>query len=318
MNKENEKKNTLPVCGTSGGCTWTIDESGLLKICPTKGASGMLDNMAKSPFGNNKPSDDTIPWKNYREDILSVIIEQGVIANKRVDYMFGGCKNLISVNLSGLDTSNAADMNSMFFGCANIKAPDLSAFDTGNVIDMSRMFESCSALEQLDLSMFDTKNVMIMSSMFSGCYGLKGVNLNGFCTSNVNSMSSMFKYCARMENIDLSGFDTGKVKDMSNMFLSCANLKSLDLSAFDTSESWYMNDMFTGCLAREYKLGAGFIFSLDEEDNKRQTGLPALSGDAKRGYIFTGKWISASGKLYAGDEIPDGAGIYTAQIRQKN
>ena len=67
---------------------------------------------------------------------------------------------------------NLTKINDMFNGCNNIISLNLSNFNTQNVTDMSYMFYCCSSLSYLDLSNFNTQNVTYMSSMFDGCISL--------------------------------------------------------------------------------------------------------------------------------------------------
>lgn len=187
--------------------------------------------------------------------------------------MFRYCESLISLDLSGWNTSKVTDMGLMFDYCMNLTSLDLSGWDTGNVIDMYYMFNSCESLTSLDLSGWNTGNVNSMTQMFYGCKSLTSINLSGWNTSAVMTMGGMFSGCSSLTSLDLSGFNTGNVIDMSNMFNGCEKLTSLDLSGFNTVKlentqfmfsgctglttldisswntvnTWYMNDMFANC-----------------------------------------------------------------------
>ncbi len=87
------------------------------------------------------------------------------------------CKDLISVDLSGIDTTNVKDMNSMFEGCESLVSVNLNNWNTSNVTNMTRMFFNCKSLKSLDISSFDTSKVQYMSNMFSVCKWLYKVNL---------------------------------------------------------------------------------------------------------------------------------------------
>ena len=58
------------------------------------------------------------------------------------------------------------DMYNMFYYCSNLISLDVSGFDTSNVTNMSGVFYNCDSLTSLDLSSFDTSNVTTMSDMF--------------------------------------------------------------------------------------------------------------------------------------------------------
>ena len=160
--------------------------------------------------------------------------------------MFGGCKNLTSINLSGLDTSKVTNMSYMFAGCKVLTNINLSGFDTSKVTDMSSMFAG-SGLRSIDLSKFNTSNVTRMSGMFGSCDDLTSIDLSGLDTSNVTDMGSMFSGCRSLRSIDLSGLDTSKVSDMSSMFSKCYALRDIDLSKIDMSKVTSMKYMFEDC-----------------------------------------------------------------------
>ena len=234
-------------CGT---CRWMIDARGCLTIAPMEGAdSGELSYWKDAP------------WYNYRDSITSAKIKDGVVAATTFR-MFRDCSRLISVDLSGLDTSKVTEMgredtweSGMFSGCTRLAYLDVSSLDTSNVTSMGCMFEGCSSLTSLDLSSFDTSKVTNMGSkssrtaagMFEGCSRLSALDLSSFDTSNVTYMVSMFKGCSKLTSLDLSGFDTSSVTSMTAMFADCSSLSTLDLSGFNTSQVTDMSNLFSFC-----------------------------------------------------------------------
>ena len=169
-------------CGT---CRWMIDARGCLTIAPMEGAdSGELSYWKDAP------------WYDYRDFITSAKVRNGVVAATTFR-MFRDCSRLISVDLSGLDTSKVTEMgredtweSGMFSGCTRLAYLDVSSLDTSNVTSMGCMFKDCSSLTSLDLSTFDTSNVVDMNSMFAGCTKLTSLDLSGFDTSKVTNMGS--------------------------------------------------------------------------------------------------------------------------------
>ena len=252
-------------CGT---CRWMIDARSCLTIAPMEGAdSGELSYWKDAP------------WYDYRDSITSAKIKDGVVAATTFR-MFRDCSRLISVDLSGLDTSkvtemgredtwesgmfcgctrlayldvsrldtsNVTSMGCMFKDCSSLTSLDLSTFDTSNVVDMNSMFAGCTKLTSLDLSRFDTSKVTCMDGMFWDCSGLFSLDLSRFDTSSVTSMAAMFCGCSLLAPVNLSGFNTSKVTNMSFLFEGCSRLSALDLSSFNTSNVTYMVSMFKGC-----------------------------------------------------------------------
>ena len=162
-------------------------------------------------------------------------------------YMFSGCYNLTTLDVSGFSTSEVSDMSHMFERCSKLKVLDVSGFYTAHVNDMKYMFAFCSALTTLDVSGFYTKRVTNMSNMFFDCRALTTLDVSGFNTYLVSSMTGMFDGCSSLTLLDVSNFDTSNVSSMKNMFQYCSSLTSLDLRGFDTSNVNDMSDMFYGC-----------------------------------------------------------------------
>ena len=66
-----------------------------------------------------------------------------------VSELFGCSEQLKTLDLSGLDTSNATDMNGMFAGCSSLQTLDLSNFDTCHVTNMHGMFSECLKIKTI-------------------------------------------------------------------------------------------------------------------------------------------------------------------------
>ena len=170
-----------------------------------------------------------------------------------MSYMFNGCNNLSSLDLSYFNTTNVTDMSGMFYNCKKLSLLDLTNFNTAKVTNMSYMFNGCSALTSLDLTKFNTANVTNMSGMFYNCQDLSSLNLSKFNTENVTKMYSMFNGCPVLTSLDLTNFNTAKVTDMSYMFYGCSTLQTIYVSdnfvvTGITNESFKKN-LFTGCEA---------------------------------------------------------------------
>ena len=167
-----------------GTCEWRIDDTGLLTIRPLgNGASGVLDSW--------RP--DRAPWirdESLRTSITSAVIEPGVIA-KTCFHMFSECTNLVSVDLSGLDTSQATDMGCMFTECAALKTVNFQGVDASKVTSMSSMFNECSSIKSIDLSGINAARVTNMYGLFQNCLSLESVDISSFTGSAItNAMYS--------------------------------------------------------------------------------------------------------------------------------
>lgn len=262
--------------GTSGTCTWKIEDNGTLTVAPTNGSNGYF----LRDFGDP-------PWKSYKDDITSVIFRgsiriyttqimdddketgnastlfgswtgspklksvYGLSSLKgltNTNGMFAGCENLEYVDLSGVDVSGVTDMGNMFHSCESLTSLDLSSFNTSKVEDISGMFWNCTSLVSLNLSSFDTSKVKNISGMFWNCLSLTSLNLSSFNTSNIGNMKYMFQNCKSLTSLDASSFDTSKVTEMGFMFSACESLESLRVSSsFETANVTSMRSMFSDC-----------------------------------------------------------------------
>ena len=173
-----------------------------------------------------------------------------VYLNKKSNEMFFSksdeqkIKNILEIDLSNFDTSEATNMSNMFYGMSNLTTLNLSNFDTSKVTDMSLMFHGMRNLTSLNLSNFDTSKVTDMHNMFYGMSNVTALDLSNFDTSKVTNMGFMFYGIPNLNSLDLSNFDTSKTTKMSFMFYGMRNLTALNLSSFNTSQVTDMSGMF--------------------------------------------------------------------------
>ena len=206
-----------------------------------------LQNAPSSAWDVSEAGDRSVlAWMNNGD--LYVAADGAIAPNPNASWLLLDFVNLKTIKFGNcFDTSNVIDMYAMFGDCKRLTDLDLSGFDTSSVTDMGAMFVNCTSLTSLDLASFDTSNVIDMDAMFGGCRRLTDLDLSGFDTSNVTNMAGMFGDCEDLTSLDLSGFDTSNVADMSNMFPLCTSLTNLNLSSFDASAVTKMDGMFYGC-----------------------------------------------------------------------
>ena len=113
---------------------------------------------------------------------------------------FYNMENLQSITgISYLNTSEVTNMAWMFGGCKNLTSLDLSHFNTSQVTDMGAMFPSCKSLTSLDLSSFNTSKVTTISWMLSNCTNLRTIYVDSsWSTAAVTNSESMFAYCSSL------------------------------------------------------------------------------------------------------------------------
>lgn len=162
------------------------------------------DGYAQLDTPSVNPTYNEWPWNDIRGSIKSARIGTispiDVISTNR---MFSNCSNLLSVDISKLDTSNTMDCSWMFQRCASLQSIDLSSLNTKKVIDMSNMFYYCSSLVSLDISSFDLSSTTNTESMFYNCSSLASLNLSSFDTSKVTNIGNMFTDCSNLHIMEI-------------------------------------------------------------------------------------------------------------------
>ena len=257
--------------GQLGTCVWTLDDKGEVVISPQDGVSGTLpagplsipDTATSVRFEGTVRPDGYIGAQYLfggKASLISVDVT-GLDTSGITDFsgMFVGCQALESIEgLDTLDTSSATNMAEMFSLCSSLTTLDVSGFDTSNVTNMGIMFQHCSSLTSLDVSGFQTGSVTDMSSMFAGCSSITFLDVSEFDTSNVTNMGWMFADCVKLEEADVSGFVTSRVTSTASMFCNCYLLAEIDVSGFETENVTMMDWMFSNCSAVKVLDVSGF------------------------------------------------------------
>lgn len=229
--------------------------------------------MATAVYANIENTKSTPPWKGIARKIERVAVVDEGVAPQTMYAWFIGCNDLLSVNLSKLDTSKTTSLEYTFEGCKSLTDLDLSSFDTSSVRsfvgvfqycsslrsvnltnwntssgnNFMKMFFCCAALEELDVSSFETSRATTFERMFYGCSSLRSLDLSHFDTRNATTFASMFYNCASLASLDVSMFDTAAATDLSQVFYGCKSLTELDLSRASTAKVQTFYGMFSGC-----------------------------------------------------------------------
>ena len=88
--------------------------------------------------------DGVVAWMDGTTMKVSTQISgQKIIAPSNCTLIFFGLSEVLSINLSNLDTSNVTTMESMFYSCKRLTTIDLTPLNTSNVTSMSDMFYGC-------------------------------------------------------------------------------------------------------------------------------------------------------------------------------
>ena len=224
-------------------------------------------------YANIENTKSTPPWKGIARKIERVAVVDDGVAPQTMYAWFFECNNLVSVNLSKLDTSKTTSLGYAFSRCKSLTDLDLSALDTSSVRSFADVFQDCSsirsvnlagwdtssgnnfrqmfyccaALEELDVSSFNTSSATTFEQMFYGCRSLRSLDLSHFATGNATTFASMFYRCESLATLDVSMFDTASATDLSQVFYRCKSLTELDLSRASTAKVQTFHGMFSGC-----------------------------------------------------------------------
>ena len=124
-----------------------------------------------------------------------------------------------------------ANSSQMFQNFTNLISIDMSGWDTSRVEKMQWLFENCNSLTELDLSWWDTSKVTTIQSLFNGCTNIKMIKwIENFNTEEVSNMYWVFFNCKSIIELDLSWWDTSKVTRMRQMFQDAQKLTTIYVS----------------------------------------------------------------------------------------
>lgn len=216
------------------------------RTLPVQG-SAFEGKTATAVYANIQNTKSTPPWKGAASKIKRVAVVDGGIAPQTMYAWFFECNNLLSVNLSRLDTSKTTSLGYAFSRCKSLTDLDLSAIDTSSVRSFADVFQDCSSLRSVNLAGWNTSSGKDFRQMFYRCASLEEIDISSFKTSASTSFEQMFYGCSSLRSLDLSHFDTGSATTFASMFYNCASLATLDVSTFDTTSATDLSQAFYGC-----------------------------------------------------------------------
>ena len=158
--------------------------------------------------------------------------------------MFEGCHNLISINLSNLE-STPDSISDMFRNCYSLEHLEMPKLIVDKIESTGHLFENCYSLKSININ-FSMKSARYLNSMFKSCSSLTSIDLSNFNSKNLRYLSSMFENCISLTSLNLSNFITDDVYDMSYIFNNCSSLTTL-IVPFNTERTFSMRNMFSSC-----------------------------------------------------------------------
>lgn len=128
-------------------------------------------------------------------------------------------------------------LSNAFSGRDNLLTVDLTNLNTASCIDTSEMFANCTSLTSIiGINAFNTSSVLNMEDMFYNCSNLTNLPVKNFNVSNVTNMEGMFQGCDRLTALDLSTWNTSSVANIDNTFKDCSSLTNLKLDSWTTTQ----------------------------------------------------------------------------------
>ena len=216
------------------------------RALPSEG-SMFEGKTATAVYTNIQNTKSTPLWKGIASKIKRVAVVDDGIAPQTMYAWFFTCDNLLSVNISKLDTSKTTSLGYAFSGCKSLTEIDLSALDTRSVRSFADVFQDCSSLRSVNLAGWNTSSGDNFSQMFYQCASLEELDISSFETRKVTTFKEMFRGCSSLRALDLSHFDTSAATTFASMFYNCSSLSSLNVSMFDTSAATDVSQAFYGC-----------------------------------------------------------------------
>lgn len=210
-----------------------ISDTTVRIYCPTKGTTFNIKTNYELATVRSRITDiisirkDTTSLKNKFQSYSGKYIRQSVldklshVKSDSMSYMFEGCENLISIDISNFDTSNVTDMSRMFSGCYKLETIELGdGFDTSNLKSAHNMFYYCISLKSIDLRNLKIKDMTgDIRDMFSNCRKLEYVNLSNASIHYYATVGSIFQNCTSLLELRLDncGYTTiSKIINSSN------------------------------------------------------------------------------------------------------
>lgn len=229
---------TSGTCGS--GLTWTLAD-GVLTIT----GSGHMEDY-KEP--------EQIPWYEYRAQITSIIVEDGVTSIGNV--AFYGCENVFSVTLP----ETVEDIGGWAFaGCSSLYVIQLNE---GLQSIGESAFECCEALTGMTLPQTLRS---IGDRAFYRCYGLLSITI----PSSVTYMGvSVFAYC---RGLRMATIEAQLTEVPAWTFYGCDALVGVSLPATVTSVGEYA---FFDCENLDTAYYQGAFENKDQIQTDIQNGLP--------------------------------------------
>ena len=203
--------------GTTGDCTWTLDDNGVLTIS----GNGRMKNYMNYEV-------DMDCYTEWGENIKSVIIQNNVTTIG--DYAFYGCKSLTSVSISDSVTSIGYDA---FCGCTGLTS--ITIPDSVTSIEFAA-FEGCTNLTSITFS--DSTTYIGIGAFYNSAW------YNNQPDGIVYAGKVVYGYKGEMPADTAIVIQDGVKAIANNAFEGCTGLKSITIP---DSVNFIGKSVFSGC-----------------------------------------------------------------------
>ena len=176
-----------------------------------------------------------------------------LVATTDPTYMFCGCNNLKSLDLSDWDVSSVKSCYAMFVFCQSLEEIDFGpAWNLDACENLNFMFYECDGIT--DGSIFaklKAKNPTSMNNTFCKMDKVEYIDLSGIIPVNITDFQSTFRYCISLQHINFDEWRIGKngvptnVNSLKQTFQFCYELDNIELPNWGVSELGDSNDTLT-------------------------------------------------------------------------
>lgn len=126
--------------------------------------------------------------------------------------------NDLSYEIENLDTSKITSLAYLFYGCNNITSIDLSNHTFGTITNIYYFCFNCNSLTELKLPSFETSGMTAFQSVFSSCHNLTELDLSKCDLSEVTNTYNAFYTCRSLKKLNISTMDLTKLTYYTGMF----------------------------------------------------------------------------------------------------
>lgn len=186
-------------------------------------------------------------FKNNRK-VTSIDVTNAITTQANIDTMFYYTSELASINLTGLDISNATSI-AHWFQYSGISAvpPTLELMNVGvSNKAATYFFDHCNNLVNADFGSMDLSFITNCSRFLQNCSGLTTVSFNGADLSSCTNLSFVFYGCSNLTTISILNTDFSAVTTIESLAEFATSLTSITIDGSSFGDITINTDMANG------------------------------------------------------------------------